>query len=236
MKLNLFSLLSFFAIANACVNGEFLRRDNTTVQKPEQNQSSVPTIDLEPFVTLDLEDNEVQLEFFDDGDGIIIIGKSTISEENRETIYRLSTTLSESRPVEIYERLSGEAAPDDLVNAQSRIEKLVRSPSGKNDTTTLDEAHDDYVYDHCQDYKSISGNGYVARDTTQMVGTVEPHRGCVNLKTEKWNGINWHTGKVARDVCVGFVGLSHWWGNYAKYSVDVVKAEGNKYDLRACWN
>jgi hypothetical protein len=87
MKLNLLSFLSFFAIAMT-VNGQLLRGgDDTTVQRQEQNAK-----DGEPFVTLHLDD--AHLEFFDSGDGILIMGTGTNSE--------VLTGLS---PVEVFEVL-----------------------------------------------------------------------------------------------------------------------------------
>jgi hypothetical protein len=116
MKLNLLSLVSFFAIPFT-VNGQFLRGgDGTTVQVQELPKD-------EPVATLDLDANEAHLEFFDEGDAILIVGTTrTNSEEDREELDPFSNGLS---PVEIFERLSRQAAPADLVNAQNRIEKLV---------------------------------------------------------------------------------------------------------------
>jgi hypothetical protein len=95
--------------------------------------------------------------------------------------------------------------------------------------------NENYLYNHCVNMPSMTGDFYYTVTTKKLAGRVEPSRGCVNIKSEKWNG-RWHSGKVARDICVGWEGLVQWWGIQRLYSVDVFKAEGDNYDLRVCYD
>jgi hypothetical protein len=220
MKLNLLSLMSFFTIA-ITANGQ-LRRGG--------EQELVATLDLD----------DAHMEFFDGGDGILIVGTtSTNSEADREKLDLFSTALIGLSPVEIFEQLSRKPAPADLVNAQNRVEKLVGTPSSKTDTTANpeldDQVHKSYRYNQCVAMPSMTGDFYYAVTTNKIGGRVEPLRGCVNIKTEKWNG-RWHSGRVAREVCAGDVGWVEWWAIQRLYSVDIFKAEGDKYDLTVCYD
>jgi hypothetical protein len=238
MKLNLLSLLSFLAIT-ITVSGQSLRGDqqNRDIAVEQQN--------AEPIATLDLGDNAAHLEYFDDGDGIIMMGTGTKnSTEGQEMLYRLSTILKELSPVEIFRQLSGNDAPADLVNAQNRIEKLMGTPSSmKTSPTPADDAaipehiRLNHVYDICRRYYSKAGDDYYARDTDKMYGLVEPYHGCVGIKTEKKNGSRWieTTGKIYR-ACAGGYAWADWWGPYMTYSIDIVEAAGDYYDMQVCWD
>jgi hypothetical protein len=227
MKLNRLSLLSFFAIAIA-VSGQSLRGDkdlhhrDTALQELEQEQND------EPIVTLDLADNEAHLEFFDNGDAIVITGTAANSEEGIEQLGR----LRRSSPVDIFEKLSGKAAPDELVNAQNRIEKLMGTP-----TTSPEVTAKVTNYNVCEDYFSKTGNLSFLADTTKMGGVVVPTRGCVAIKGERWNGSKWITiNNTVGRACVGGSSTTKVWGSYKTYSIDIFEANGDQYDVRVCWD
>jgi hypothetical protein len=214
MKLHLLFLFYFLAIATF-VDGQFLRgRDQ------DQEQNAEPIL----VATLDLTDIAAHLEFFDDAEeGIIILGMRNISTSDPKLLDHFTTILYELSPVEIFEQLSGSVAPADLVRVQNHIEWLVGTPPIKNENT----------YNECKNYYSKSGDGYVNMETTRMVGSVEPHLGCVAIKPERRNG--WTNGPVIRP-CVGAVVLTKMWGVYSHSSIDVFEVNGDQYDFRVCWD
>lgn len=69
-----------------------------------------------------------------------------------------------------------------------------------------------------------------------LCGWVEPVIGCVAIKVDQLIGSEWlETSGELSVACAEPIAV-RWWGDYVTYSVHIVEAEGDYYNLQVCWD
>jgi hypothetical protein len=165
---------------------------------------------------------------------IIVNGQFLRKIENTVQDFDLAKLGRSSRAVE---QLSlKQATVADLVNSRPFVpEDPVPNP--EDPVPNPDDVTWNYVYNQCDDYGSLSGNGHVIKNTTKIYGYVGQITGCIALNVEKWNGTAFSDGGYEPSrPCTGNASRIAWWGTFTPYKVVVFEAEGDTFNLTVCWD
>ena len=192
------------------------------------------------------------VEFLDVGDAIVIVGTGIQDDSQMETF---SAAVEELGPVKAFEQLSGEAAPEELVEAQKRVDKvrekgdaamMSRSPPPPEEESlhSLDkEGNKNLVEDESGDRRLNScfwdyhrtGDKYWSKYTNFMSGRIEPYRGGLGVALDWWTGSYWSQiiSRYANQNGYAYVST---YGSYAHRRVRTYSASGDGYHTYVCWN
>ena len=196
-----------------------------------------------PLATLELADEGI-VEYFDDGDAILIVGNGM---EDTDQLELFSTEVEEMGPVAAFEKLSGKAAPAELVEAQTRVDKAIDEnatskttllPPGEEESLNLRGAEDedeggDRRLVSCLWFYSRTGNASFSRNCNGLGGRIEPYRGCLGVAIDHWTGSYWST-QVTKSACAGGWAYAYSYGAYGGRRARTYSAYGDGYHLKLC--
>jgi hypothetical protein len=218
------SILSLFTIASVVTAKPAGHRLRGLKEKGDELAAASAKL----LAEIDL-DNGGKVKYFEDSEGNIVSVGSGPKED--EATARAQADTKALDPVQSYERLSGQKAPDELVEAVTRI-----NATKKEDPSTPEKVKDgdDRRLNSCDEFTYITGDQYYTSYTTDMYAEVDPYRGCVGVAIDVAQSGSWIFTGASDYVCSGSYTWVEAWGIYANYRARSYNAYGDGYHFVIC--